>query len=387
MKSFLIAFSLTAMIIACSPTGIPVKEYENHEKQDGTTALSYSLPLLNATSGTVLMQKQGGVTVTASVENFQTKVSYQSDTTVFECDNNYQDKFQVKTTPSVSVSPQRVDFKIKVTNDMERILKIKEAMFEIIYDGVGYSIPDSVLDDYQSINIAPGHDHEIIIKGPSTLKLKNESTISFLIYDMPIKMNKASIIEERGNYEWNFIYSKHEVSKDYDVGYTYYYKEINTIACSKCGGDGKINNEVTCAYCLGTTKVGGAPCTLCGADGKTDVDCYECGERGIVDVPLSPRAPSTIYYSWFFKLQTIPAGAKVRVYNIYSKQYVVAPPDASGFFEWTKTSSVNPKPVLIIENNDTLKLLPIKSTGKASGKVIIDYSSGTPIVKNGTVVE
>ena len=63
----------------------------------------------------------------------------------------------------------------------------------------------------------------------------------------------------------------------------YYFNERRSKACSKCGGDGSINELVKCTTCGGNKNITtNTTCSSCSGAGTLQRDCYSCGGRGTI---------------------------------------------------------------------------------------------------------
>lgn len=120
---------------------------------------------------------------------------------------NNQHDYDVEETPTYSVSPEQVVFKVNVTNRTTQVLKLFGAVFTLNVNGQAIALEPQVTQTFVSGVLTPNQSQNFDITGPRWDSLLDNSTINFAISGMPTELDQAGNVTKRENFDWTFMYS------------------------------------------------------------------------------------------------------------------------------------------------------------------------------------
>ena len=376
-------------------TTTTVKTYEEVNKKDVEPYdISYDLPIITPTKETKQTQRKGGVTITCEVIPFDVSINDNVKREIYYADPNMPgyDVFQVSHTPSPNVNPKNFLLNIKIKNNQERILKVRETALLLQVDGLTYHIPEASLTDWYAGMIIKNGEFNYKIQGPEFNSLVNAKLLYLFINDVPTIMDEGGNIKKRENFEWYFECKKESVQKQAQKTYSYETSPIETRQCEKCGGTGTDPTKYQCSTCKGTGQTKNIfdgkyyTCSTCKGSGIVHYKCSNCSGQGILSFPKSmlPReTSSTSWTGWPVNVSTNPPGAVVKVVNTKTKSYYDAG-TANCTVDWNTSNSTS-YPIIVEYQGKSIKVLPYNGKGKQLTKVVVDFSSGQPVVKEGSL--
>ncbi len=371
------------------------KTYEEVKKKDVESfEISYDLPIITPTNETKQTQRKNGVTISCEVLPFNISIDEVEKKEIYYADPNMPgyDIFEVSHTPSPIVTPKKFGLNIKIKNNQERILKIRETALLMQIDGNEYHIPEASLVDWSAGMIIKNGEFNYKIEGPEFNSLINAKTVYLLINDVPTIMDDGGNIKKRENFEWYFECKKQTVQKQAQKTYTYETKPIETRQCQKCGGTGADPTNYQCGTCKGTGSTKNIfdgkyyTCSTCKGSGIVHYKCGNCSGKGILSYPKSPlprETSSTSWTGWPVNVSTNPPGAIVKVIDTKTSKYYDAG-TSNSTVNWYTSSSAS-YPIIVEYQGKSVKVLPYNKKGKQVTKVVVDFSSGQPIVKEGSL--
>jgi hypothetical protein len=394
VNTFSILLSLILIACAVQKFSIEEKKYSDIKKQDENITVSYKLPVIKATGKTTQSQTKGGVIISTEIIPFNAIRDVKQDKAVTYADPNQPgyDNYEVSNTPYYTVTPENIQFKIRIRNNEQVPLRLSDVGFAIIIDGTQWSFPSGYLDDWNKGLILTGFEKEYTINGPQLEGLYNAQVVYILLNGVPVSYNEAGSVTKKSNFEWYFACKAETVQKEEKKTYTYETKPIFQKKCPKCSGTGTDPQPYKCTYCDGKgTYVNSYDkktykCSTCGGTGIVHYKCPDCGGTGVLSYPKSTEAPhsSTTWTGWKVNVSTTPPGAKVSMVDTKTGEYKsvgMSNVEANWF-----SSDRKSYPIIIEYQGQTVKVLPYDESGKAISKVVIDLLSGTPIVKEGQKV-
>lgn len=392
--SFVIMSTLLFQSCVVQKYSIEEKKYRDIKKQPENIAVSYKLPVIKATGKTTQSQTKGGVVISTEIVPFSATRNVRQARVVTYADPNQPgyDNYEVSNTPDYKVSPENIQFIIRIRNNEQVPLKLSDVGFAIIIDGTQWSFPSGYLDDWNKGLILTGFEKEYTITGPQLDGLYNAQVVYMLLNGVPVSHNDAGVVTKKSNFEWYFECKAEIVRKEEQKTYTYETSPIHQEKCAKCSGTGTDPQAYKCSYCNGKgSYVSSADkktykCSNCGGTGIVHVKCSNCGGVGVLSYPKSTEAPyeSTTWIGWVVKVLTNPPGAKVSMVDTKTGEYIsvgMSNVEATWFSSNTKSY-----PIIIEYQGQSVKVLPYDDSGKEISKIVVDLVSGTPIVKEGKKV-
>jgi len=396
--SLVISLLFIGLLLASSSgkemTSTTIKTYvEVNKKESEPYTLSYELPTITPTNGTIQTQKKGGVLITCEVIPFNVSELNKEKRDIFYADPKLPgyDIFQVKNTPIAVIQPESFIINIKIKNNQERILKIRETAMLMQIDGVTYNMPESDIKEWYAAMVIKNAEFSYRIKGPNIKNLNGAKLLYLFINDVPTEMDAAGNIKKRENFEWYFECKMQPIQKQTKITYTYPTAVIETSRCDICAGTGK-NPDQQCTVCKGAGKNKNRfdgkihVCNNCRGTGIKEKYCINCAGIGKLSFPKSklPEERSSISWTgWKVNVVTNPPGAVVKVVNPTTRQYYEAGVSNS-YINWN-TSNSKSYPIIVEYQGKIIKVLPFNKKGKEISKIVIDFSGSQPIVKEGSI--
>lgn len=401
MKQHLPAFAFTAILIALiagctvTPVSQTTTSYVQFKKTEKDTAMSYILPVIEPTVTTKQSQTKGDITITAELVPFTVTQSFNQTRALTYSDKSSYDIYEVTNTPVYSITPNQVQFKIRVRNNSVKVLRLIGIGVGLIIDGKSISFDDAGMRSWNSGLVLSGFEQEYLFKGPYLDALQNPKAVFLTIQDVPVIYNQASGISKTENFEWFFECKTEPIVKHDKITYSYDETPVLKERCSACSGMGYHEIRQTCTWCSGTG-------TITGSDGKvyrcsrcegtkimvTKETCVNCVGKGMIAYPKSTRPPvanRTTWNGWRVNIVTHPAGALVSTVSFTTKEYT-AIGRSNELINWY-TPSGEQYPIQLECMGKIVKVLPYTADGKPSARIVVDFTKGDPIVKVGKEVK
>lgn len=369
--------------------------YLETKKQAENIAVSYKLPVIKTTGKTTQSQTKGGVIISAEIVPFTASRMVKQDKTIAPADPNKPgyDSYEVANTPYYTISPEDIQFNVRIRNNEAVPLKLSEVGFALIIDGTQWSFPTGYLDDWNKGMVLTGFEKAYTIKGPQLSGLYTAQVVYLLLNGVPTSYDEAGNVTKKSNFEWYFECKTEEVQKQEQRTYTYESSLIQKEQCNKCNGTGTDPQPYKCSTCDGKGTVLNVydkktyKCSNCSGTGKVYIKCGNCRGGGVLYYPKSKEAPiksSITWTGWQVNVKTNPPGAKVSVVDTKTGEY-----SSAGLSNLTVNwyqSDQKSYPIIVEYQGQKVNILPYNEKGKETSNVEIDFSGGAPTVKKGKKV-
>ncbi len=387
-----------SLFFACMPVhkvSRTEKIYYETTKQNENTTVSYKLPVIKSTGKTTQSQTKGGVIISAEIVSFTTVRNVNETKTITYADASKPgyDIYEVLKTPYYTVSPENIQFKVRIRNNEQVPLKLSEVGFAIIIDGTQWSFPSGYLDDWNKGIILTGFEKDYTIRGPQLDGLYNAQVVYLFLNGVPTSYDEAGSVTKKSNFEWYFECKTETVLKDEQKTYSYEASPIYKEQCHKCSGTGTDPQAYKCSSCNGSGlhynpyDKKNYTCSKCNGKGIVYYKCPNCNGLGVISMPISKEAPvksSITWTGWRVNVTTNPPGAKVSVVDTKSKEYKDIGM-SNCYVDWFSSNSTS-YPIIIEYQGQSVKVLPYNPSGKEIPKVVIDFLGGSPNVTLGRKV-
>ncbi|MBI4569749.1 MAG: hypothetical protein HY719_15260 [Planctomycetes bacterium] len=198
------------MIVAFAANGCALMEAEKPKP----VVADYMVANTVLDQGSEARQAKDGVTVTVTPLPFTAKEFVK--TTLVEKEGRTPDGRMIveKTeTPSIRLEPVDLTFKVKITNQMERVLKMAGAIVAFSVNGKQAAIPQGNYADMLGGIIRSRQEMEFDVKGPKIADLPDNTNLAFSIEDIVVETDAASNPTKRANFEWVYVVTKKKDSK------------------------------------------------------------------------------------------------------------------------------------------------------------------------------
>jgi hypothetical protein len=127
---------------------------------------------------------------------------------------NLQNKIFVEevTTPQLSADPSRLEFTVKIHNQLNRVFHGQGAVVQFNVDGKLIPFNNTDYKEFSGGIVPPLNDGDLKIIGPPLDLLKDKGTISVFLYDVITATDTAGNTTEKQNYTWDFSYTMQDVT-------------------------------------------------------------------------------------------------------------------------------------------------------------------------------
>lgn len=407
-------FAVFALLFWASATQKPIERittsnvlYEETDRNTKPTPyeITYELPVLKAVEQTKQDQVKGGVTISCEVTPFEAVKTMYEEKEIATADpiKPGYDIYKVGTKARYEVKPDDVWFNIRIKNNQDRILKLKDVAIVMLIDGVAYNIPDEAKQDWVGGMLVKGFEKTQRIRGPKISGLATDKIVYVSINDVPTAYNAAGEVTKKENFEWYYQVTKQKVTKQEMIEYSYQEVPIHRETCSKCGGGGKEPYQSQCHKCLGTKQLKYTDystgkswidkCNECNGNGyiTSQVNCNICRGKGKIEYPKSPApkvASRVTWTGWEVTLITNPTGSTINIVDPQTGQYAYGGvTDKSIRWFSSNTSSSETYPIILEYQGKKHKIMPYDAKGNPSGVVNVNFLSKEGVtVKGGKIV-
>lgn len=193
-----------------------------------TTQIQCTIPQIDIIKDAVNTETQtkGGLEITVVPVTYQAVRADTTTTTMVQPDagtqiglgitlgltgGNTQNKVYVEqvTTPQLKTEPRRLEFTVKINNQLNRVFHGQGAVAQFNVDGKLVPLGGENTDytEFSGGIVPPLNEENFTIKGPPLNTLKDKGTISIFLYDVVTATDVAGNTTEKQNYTWDFSYT------------------------------------------------------------------------------------------------------------------------------------------------------------------------------------
>ena len=124
-------------------------------------------------------------------------------------------KWDITDTPVYVCRPTNLEFAVKVTNNLNHVLRLAGSVVTVSVDGKPF--PASGVEDMERIVLVPGQSWEGVLNGPQCNAMPKNANLVFSVYDVVTAVDEANNPTQRTNFEWVFTYSTEMLEKEIEV--------------------------------------------------------------------------------------------------------------------------------------------------------------------------
>jgi len=190
--------------------------------------VTYAVPAFHFEPETRAVQKLGGITMQLA------PVTYRVEERVRETKHNLRHsharvydprlKRSVETgevitnfdsiqTPYYAVEPSHVTFHVKITNQLDHVLRLAGSVVVFNVNGQVISVPQKNYSKLANAIVPRGQELEVTIVGPDLDSLPVSGTIGISVDDVVVAVDDAGTAVKRAHFEWVLKYARPSVSK------------------------------------------------------------------------------------------------------------------------------------------------------------------------------
>jgi hypothetical protein len=208
---------LTATAVAIALIGC---ETPTASRPSLTTTLEYRLPVLTPLEPNKQDQEKDGIRISVAPYSYTPKQTTQREyrrvATLLLINNQFP--AEVRETPHVEVYPGDIRFKVKIYNQLERVLRLAGTVVSFQVAGKTVAVSKAHYDDFLSGIILPRQEGEYEISGPDLDALSDNSTIAFFLYDIVTATDAAGNPTKRSNFEFFYTFSRQTKTQEAPTG-------------------------------------------------------------------------------------------------------------------------------------------------------------------------
>lgn len=217
MKTTIKLLTLTAALSFIAGCVAPS---ESGPAEPSTTQVQYRLPVVSPVEPDKQIQEKDGIRVSVAPYRFGTRDvaqhEYRRKMALFIANNQWP--VDIKTTSSVQVYPNNVVFKVKINNQLERVLRLAGTVVAFQVGGKQMAVDKSAYQDFQNGIILPRQEGEFNISGPSISGVPDNATIALFLYDIVTETDAAGNATKRSNFEFIYTLSRQSQFKELPTG-------------------------------------------------------------------------------------------------------------------------------------------------------------------------
>jgi len=205
-KSLSLILPLAASLTSCVTT------------KDEPITISYELPIVTRISTGDSSIKANDIRINVEPMRYsprrQLKKSYE--------ENDYakygvnmltggKKEYKVTSVPAYSPDPASLGFKLKITNQMDHILRLDGAVVAFRSDKSAIATDSEKYAEFKKAIILPGEEKELNLFGPDLKNISDGENITLALYDVTSRTNSAGRPVKKSSFKWtyNVKFEKH----------------------------------------------------------------------------------------------------------------------------------------------------------------------------------
>jgi hypothetical protein len=202
--------ALAVVLVSCeTPTTSP--------RPVSTTTLNYTLPTFTPVEPNKQDQEKDGIRISVAPHSYTTTQTAQREyrrvPSLLILNNQFP--AEMRETPHVEVYPKEVRFKVKIYNQLERVLRLAGSVVSFQVAGKTAAVdPKAHYDQFLAGIILPRQEGEYEIAGPELATLPDNATIALLLYDIVTATDAAGNPTKRSNFEFFYTLSRQSKTQE-----------------------------------------------------------------------------------------------------------------------------------------------------------------------------
>lgn len=213
---------LCCMVLAASGIALVGCETMDTTPQSSSTMLQYRLPTLTPVEPDKQDQEKDGIRVTIAPYTYTAKTVVRKEYRILSPSLSAssfisvgnraepQHPAEVKEIPSIAVTPDAVQFKVKIYNRLERVLRLAGTVVSFQVAGKQANVPKARYEDFLNGIVLPRQEVEYEVGGPDLPDVPDNTTIAFLLYDIVTATDPAGNPTQRSNFEFFYTLSRED---------------------------------------------------------------------------------------------------------------------------------------------------------------------------------
>lgn len=196
------------LILVCTAGCMTMQPEEPAAPQ--TRAISYELPTLTPVEPAKQDQERDGIRISIAPYTYSptetVRREYRRVPSLFVV--NDQVAAEMREIRGIDVNPKEVRFKVKISNRLERVLRLQGTVVSFQVAGRSVAVDSSRYEDFLSGIILPRQEMEYEIVGPDLEQVPDGATLAFLLYDIVTATDNAGNPTQRSNFEFFYTLTR-----------------------------------------------------------------------------------------------------------------------------------------------------------------------------------
>lgn len=178
-----------------------------------------SVPVVTITDAAKQSQEKDGIRISVAPYPFSTKqtVRHEYRRLPSLLIVNQQFPGEVRDLPIHQLTPSTIHFKVKINNNLERIIRLAGTVVVFQVGGKNLPVDKAGYQDFLNGIILPRQEVEFEVAGPAASGIPDNTPMALLLYDMVTETDQAGNPTKRSNFDWFFTISREQKPVDLTV--------------------------------------------------------------------------------------------------------------------------------------------------------------------------
>lgn len=178
--------------------------------------LRYRLPILTPVEPDKQDQEKDGIRISVAPYTYSANTVVHKEYRLIPSliTVNNQQPAEVREIPSIAITPDTVRLKVKIYNQLERVLRLQGTVVSFQVAGKQANVPKARYEDFLNGIILPRQEVEYEVGGPDLSDLPDNATVAFLLYDIVTATDAAGNPTQRSNFEFFYTLSYQDKQKE-----------------------------------------------------------------------------------------------------------------------------------------------------------------------------
>jgi uncharacterized cupredoxin-like copper-binding protein len=209
------AWAALLSVASCMP-----QQAKGPTSTDETQTLTYSVPLVTSVETGKETQDREGVTIGVvpvpfTISDKPSKTCAPIDTNsstsmlggLLNVGNGQQDakkEYQITTQSGTDFEPKTLTFKLHIVNKTGHVMHLGDTYLKLNVSNNEVELSDSDMDKFHRTVLLPGEEKNFTIGGPDWSHNTDQSTIDFIVADLPLVIDPSGAVSKRDTFNWTY---------------------------------------------------------------------------------------------------------------------------------------------------------------------------------------
>ncbi len=203
---FILSFLVVVFLAGCNTAMLMPQQTAPTQKDITISSTDVDFSLSKSTNSVL---KKSGITIGLEPLNSDPepyyKMTFREKLQIIVM--NGKQSYEVTHTPFFKQNDDRVAFRLKISNNSDRVVRSKGAIVSIDVDGKNTTLPSAAYKELTGLILVPNSTKEIVVYGPSTSSIRGDKGV------MRVGIYEIGVGDKYANFEWYIDYDSQTVSK------------------------------------------------------------------------------------------------------------------------------------------------------------------------------